>query len=121
MTKSRTAAMVALSFGLATAFVGAELMNAPAATAAEAKGKALSPKMKPLLDAVNLVKGGKVDEALAKALEADKISGKSPYETLMVNQVLAAIYAQKKDLANMVKAMEAEVSSGEMSPEDQKK
>ena len=91
MTKSRTAAMVAV-IALATGFMGAEIVSAPtAAIAAEAKGKTLTPKMKPLLDAVNLVKGGKVDEALAKALEADKVAGKTPFETLMVNQVLAAI------------------------------
>jgi len=120
MTKSRTAAVVAV-LALATGFIGAEIVSAPnAAIAAEAK-KSLSPKMKPLLDAVNLVKGGKVDEALAKALEADKVSGKSPYETLMVNQVLAAIYAQKKDFANAVKAMEAQAASGEMTADEQKK
>ncbi len=101
--------------------MGAEIISAPtAAIAAEAK-KTLTPKMKPLLEAVNLVKGNKLDEALAKALEADKVAGKSPYETLMVNQVLAAIYAQKKDFANAVKAMDAQVASGEMSPEEQKK
>lgn len=121
MTKSRTAAMFAV-IALATGFTGAEILSAPtAAIAAEAKGKTLTPKMKPLLDAVNLVKGGKVDEALAKAQEADKVAGKTPYETLMVNQVLAAIYAQKKDFANAVKAMEAQVASGEMTAEEQKK
>ena len=121
MTKSRTVAMVAV-IALATGFMGAEIVSAPtAAIAAEAAKKTLSPKMKPLIDAVNLVKANKIDEALAKAQEADKVAGKSPYETLMVNQVLAAIYAQKKDFANAVKAMDAQVASGEMSPEDQKK
>ncbi len=120
MTKSRTAALVAV-IGLATGFMGAEMIAAPtAAIAAEAK-KTLTPKMKPQLEAVNLVKGNKLDEALAKALEAEKVAGKSPYETLMVNQVLAAIYAQKKDFANAVKAMDAQVATGEMSPEEAKK
>lgn len=120
MTKSRTAVVLAMSLGLTTGLIAGQMINAPAAIAAE-KGKTLSPKMKPLLDAVNLVKANKLDEALAKAQEADKVAGKSPYETLMVNQVLAAIYAQKKDFANAVKAMEAQVASGELSPEEAKK
>ncbi len=121
MTKSRTAAMVAV-IALATGFMGAEIVSAPTAAIAAEKAKQVSPKVgKPLQEAIAAVKASKLDDALAKAQEADKVAGKTPYETLMVNQVLAAIYAQKKDFANAVKAMEAQINSGDMLAEDQKK
>lgn len=122
MTKSRTAAMVAV-IALATGFMGAEIVSAPtAAVAAEAKKPTVKPAVgKPLNEAMVAVKAGKLPEALAKAQEADKVAGKTPYETLVVNQVLAAIYAQSKDFANAVKAMDAQVATGELSAEDQKK
>lgn len=123
MAKSRTTVMVA-AIALATGFMGAEIVSAPtAAIAAEAKKPpTVKPAVgKPLQEAMTAVKAGKLPEALAKAQEADKVAGKTPYETLVVNQVLAAIYAQSKDFANAVKAMEAQVATGEMSAEDQKK
>jgi tetratricopeptide (TPR) repeat protein len=102
--------------------MGAEIVTAPPAAIAAEKAKQVSPKVgKPLQDAIAAVKAGKLQEGLAKAQEADKVVGKTPYETFMVNQVLAAIYAQNKDFANAVKALEAQVASGEMPPEDAKK
>jgi tetratricopeptide (TPR) repeat protein len=121
MMKSRTVAMVAV-VALATGFMGAQVVYAPTAAIAAEKAKQVSPKVgKPLQDAIAAVKAGKLAEGLAKAQEADKVAGKTPYETFMVNQVLAAIYAQNKDFPNAVKALEAQVSSGEMSAEDSKK
>ena len=121
MTKSRTAAMVAV-VALATGFMGAEIVSAPTAAFAAEKAPQMSIKVgKPLTEALAAVKAGKLAEGLAKAQEAEKVPGKTPYETLTVNQVLAAIYAQNKDIPNAVKAMEAQVATGQLSPEEQKK
>src|SRR5579883_1626361 len=107
MKKMHTAAMVAASLMLATGITAADIIAAPkAAQAAEKeKGKTVRPQVgKPLLDAQNLAKAGKNDEALAKAEEANKVANKTPYETLLVNQILTSIYARKGDMANAIKS-----------------
>ena len=68
MTKSRTAALVAV-IGLATGFMGAEIVSAPTAAIAAEKAKQVSPKVgKPLQEAIAAVKASKLDDALPRSL-----------------------------------------------------
>jgi hypothetical protein len=120
MTNKRTAAAIAMSLALATGLTGAAMMSAPTAIAAEkAKPKTVRPQVgKPLLEAQNALKAGKNQDALAKAKEAEKVSNKTPYETLLVNQILTAIYARSNDMASAIKSLEAAQATGEMSKQD---
>jgi len=119
MTNKRTAAVIAMSLALATGFTGVAMMSAPTALAAEAaKGKTVRPAVgKPLVDAQALAKANKNKEALDKALEAEKVSGRTPYENFMLYSTLSSLYARNNDMANAIKSLESAQASGEMSKE----
>jgi tetratricopeptide (TPR) repeat protein len=101
----------AVVLGLATAGAGAVLESR--AVAAE---QSVSPKFgKPFNEASALVKAGKAKDALAKIQEAEAASSHSAFENLMLNKLKVGAYAQLGDNANMAKAAEAVVASGQVS------
>ena len=118
MKNKRTAAVIAMSLALATGFTGAALMTSPAALAAEAKGKTVRPAVgKPLVDAQALAKANKNKEALEKALEAEKVDKRTPYENLMLYSTLSSLSARNNDMPNAIKSLEQAQATGEMSKE----
>src|SRR4051812_12433352 len=117
MTNKRTAAVIAMSLALATGLTGAAMMTAPAALAAE-KGKTARESVgKPLTEAAALTKSGKNKEALDKALEAEKVSNRTPYENYILYTTLSALYARNNDMANAIKSLESAQGTGEMTKE----
>lgn len=117
--KSR-ASLIALSFALATGFVAAEVVVAPQVALAQ-KAPSVSPKVGgPLQAAQELLKKKQFKEAVVKAEEAAAVSGKSPYETYLVNEILAIAYIQSGQTAKGVAAWEASLATGQI-PADQAK
>ena len=117
--KSR-ASLIALSFALATGFVAAEVVVAPQAALAQ-KAPSVSPKVGgPLQAAQELLKKKQFKDAVVKAEEAAAVSGKSPYETYLVNEILAIAYIQSGQVAKGVTAWEASLATGQI-PADQAK
>ncbi len=115
MKRTGTVSLIALSLVLAAGIVGTEAIVAP--SVAIAAQKTLSPKVgAPLQAAQALAKKNQIKEAVAKAQEAEKVSNKTPYETYMVNFILAIFYSQLNDYPNAQKALEASLASGEMPP-----
>ncbi|HLY56707.1 MAG TPA: tetratricopeptide repeat protein [Stellaceae bacterium] len=85
---------------------------------ADQKGPTARPEVgKPVQAAIDLLKAGKVKEALGQIQAADAVSGKTPYETFIVEYVKLQIYAKSNDPASTVRAAEALLGSGQASPE----
>jgi tetratricopeptide (TPR) repeat protein len=112
--------MIAMSLMLATGFVGAEVVMAPQAAFAQ-KAPSVSPKVGgPLQAAQELLKKKQFKEAVVKAEEAAAVANKSPYETFLVNEILAIAYIQSGNYAKGTAAWEASLATGQM-PADQAK
>ncbi len=117
--KSR-ASLIALSLMLATGFIGTEIVVAPQAAFAQ-KAPSVSPKVgAPLQAAQELLKKKQFKEAVTKAEEAAAVANKSPYETFLVNEILAIAYIQSGNYAKGTAAWEASLATGQM-PADQAK
>jgi hypothetical protein len=67
---------------------------------------------KPLQAAQDLMKSNRFKEALAKVREADAITGKTPYETYMVDSMRGSAAVGARELDTAIKSFEAVVSSG---------
>jgi tetratricopeptide (TPR) repeat protein len=111
--------------GLATlvAFASAAAIG-PMTPAYAAEKKDEGPKVRrevgvPLDDALKLMNAGKLDEAMAKMQEADKVSDKTPFEEYTVAQFLGAIAIRKMDYAGAAAAFNRQVASGG-APDDKK-
>jgi tetratricopeptide (TPR) repeat protein len=76
--------------------------------AAEAVSAAVA---KPLDAANKAIRAGKVDEGLAKLREVDGTTGKTAYDTYVMNQLLAYAHVRKNNYAEAAKAMEAQLAS----------
>jgi len=74
---------------------------------------------KPLQQASELLKAGKAKDALAKAREADAVSGKTPAEQLMIDRMKAAAAQRAGDNAAAIQALEAMFNSGKLSGPEQ--
>lgn len=74
---------------------------------------------KPLQQASDLLKAGKAKEALAKAREADAVSGKTPAEQLTIDRMKAAAAQRAGDNATAIQAFEAMFNSGKLSAPEQ--
>jgi tetratricopeptide (TPR) repeat protein len=115
--KSRVS-LIALSLVLATGIVGIDAVVAPHAALAQQKAPTISPKVgKPLQAAQELLKKKQFKEAVASAEQAAAVSGKTPYETYIVNEILAIAYIQSGQLAKGTTAWEASLATGQMPPE----
>lgn len=118
--KSR-ASLIAVSLMLATGFVGVGAVVAPQVAFAQQKAPTISPKVgKPLQAAQELLKKKQFKEAVASAEQAAAVTGKSPYETYVVNEILAIAYIQSGQLAKGTAAWEASLATGQMQPEQAK-
>jgi hypothetical protein len=74
---------------------------------------------KPLKAAEALLRSGKGREALAKVNEADAVSNKTAYESLLVQQMRASAAQAAGELPTAVKSFEAVVSSGKLPAKEQ--
>jgi hypothetical protein len=74
---------------------------------------------KPLQQASDLLKAGKAKEALAKAREADAVSGKTPAEQVMIDRMKGAAAQRAGDNATAIQAFEAVFNSGKLSAAEQ--
>lgn len=66
---------------------------------------------KPLQAAIDLLKGKKAKEALARAREAQAVPNKTPYETYLVTRVLGQAAASAGDAAAAASALESAAAS----------
>jgi len=104
-----------LSAAAVAVLVSAGLVLPPTApiAAADQKGPTARPEVgKPVQAAIDALKKGNVKEALSDIQQADAVSGKSPYETYIVEYVKLQIYAKSNDAASTVRAAEALLASG---------
>jgi tetratricopeptide (TPR) repeat protein len=99
---------------LAAAMSAAVIAPVAVPTPAHAAAKTVSAKVgKPLQEAQKLAKQRKITAAIAKAKEAQAISGKTKYEEFVVNDFLAYLYTQRRDYRNAAHAYEAALNSGQ--------
>ena len=91
-------------------------------TMAQEGGNTVRPEVgKPLQAAESLYKSKKYREALAKVAEADAVSGKTAYESYMVQRTRGSIAAAAGDNETAAKAFEAVIASGRVSGGEQLK
>jgi hypothetical protein len=76
---------------------------------------------KPLVEAQKLAAAGKNKEALAKLNEADKVSGKTPFESYQIERVRASAAAAAGDNVTAAKAFESVINSGRLSAAEEPK
>ncbi|QAU35720.1 hypothetical protein [Janthinobacterium sp. 17J80-10] len=76
---------------------------------------------KPLQAAAELVKAKKYAEALAKLQEADAVTGKTAYETFVLDRMRGAAAAAAGDIELAAAAFDAAIASGFMSATEQLK
>lgn len=77
-----------------------------------AAGPTVRPEVgKPLQVAIDLLKGKKAKEALAKAKEAQAVPNKTPYETYLVSRVLGQAAASAGEPATAASALESAAAS----------
>jgi hypothetical protein len=74
---------------------------------------------KPLQQAADLLKAGKGREALAKAREADAVSGKTAAEQLLIDRMKGAAAQRAGDSAAAIQAFESLFNSGKLSGAEQ--
>lgn len=79
-----------------------------ASLAAAQEGQTVRPEVgKPLQSAIDLLKGKKAKEALAKAREAQAVPGKTPYESYLATRVFAQAAAAAGEYGAAASAFEA--------------
>ena len=95
-------------------------LAAGALVAVSASGQTVRPEVgKPLQQAAELLKAGKAREALAKAREADGVSGKTPAEQLAIDRMKASAAQRAGDTATAIQALEAVYNSGKLAGAEQ--
>jgi tetratricopeptide (TPR) repeat protein len=104
---------------LAIVAMGGIAAVAVAPSPAYAEAKALSPAVgKPLQEAQSLLKNGDARGALSKIQQAEGVSGHSAYENLVINQMKVVAYSKLGDGANLARAAEAVLATGQVSGKD---
>jgi hypothetical protein len=92
--------------------VGLLLSGALLAQDKPAAGPTVRPEVgKPLQAAIDLLKGKKAKEALARAKEAQTVPNKTPYETYLVSRVLGQAAASAGEPATAAAALESAAAS----------
>lgn len=76
---------------------------------------------KPLQAAEELAKGHHYKEAQAKINEADAVSNKTAYESLIIERMRGAVAQEAGDSATAAKAFETLIDSGKLPPVEQQK
>ncbi len=85
-----------------------------------AHGQTVRPEVgKPLQQAADLLKAGKARDALAKAREADAVSGKTASEQLLIDRMKGAAAQRAGDNATAIQAFESLYNSGKLSGAEQ--
>ena len=93
-----------------------------AAPAAVYAADTLRPEVgKPLNDAQNLYRAHKYKEALAKIAQAAAVSGKTPYETYMVEEMRGAAAMAAGDSGLAAQAYESLLNGGKLQGEDEQR
>ena len=93
-----------------------------AAPAAVHAADTLRPEVgKPLNDAQNLYRAHKYKEALAKIAQAAAVSGKTPYETYMVEEMRGAAAMAAGDTGLAAQAYESLLNGGKLQGEDEQR
>lgn len=119
MSKSSPSALVlaaALALGAATIALPAQAADKPAAAAAKPTvSKPLEKPFKAVQDAMNAKKW---DESLAKLMEIQALTTRTPYDTFVMHQFLSYTYRQLGKNAEAIPEYEAQVDSGFLSPEE---
>ncbi len=111
---------IALSMGLVAG--GAILVPKDAFAAAKKEEKkdekaVLTPKFgKPLQEADALMKAKDFNGALAKLQEVDKMTGKNPYETYLVDELLGLTYVNLQNYPEAAKRFEPTITAGFLDP-----
>jgi tetratricopeptide (TPR) repeat protein len=109
-----------------TALLAALLAGAAAAAAADKPKEEVKPAVsaelkKPLSDIDVLLKANKFPEALEKLHAADAMSGKSPYDQHMINQMTAFACSKTNDVPCVAKALQGQIDDGFSTPDDNQK
>jgi len=96
---------------------GAGVATAPPSTlaAVEAPSARLQIGL-PVQQAEQLLKEGRLREALAELAEADAVENKTPYETYLIEATRAAVLLQSRDYPGTIKALEAVLATGFLPP-----
>ncbi|MEN9706354.1 MAG: hypothetical protein RLZZ393_2233, partial [Pseudomonadota bacterium] len=83
---------------------------------AQAAAPAMSAAVATPLDAANkAIRANKLDEALAKLREAAAVSGKTPHETYVMNQLLSFVLLKQNKFADALPVLEQMLASGNAS------
>ncbi|MEP7246680.1 MAG: tetratricopeptide repeat protein [Gammaproteobacteria bacterium] len=99
------------ALALGAVLVGAWGYSAPVHAADEAP-KVSKAVAKPLKAAQDAMQAKKYDEALAKLKEVQGMSGRSPYDDHLVNEMLGFVYVRTSQYPEAAKALEAGLNSG---------
>jgi hypothetical protein len=111
----------AIAAAAAAILLLATWLGAASAAAAESRQTAREQVGKPVQAAEQLLKQKKYKEALAKLQEADAVANKTPYEVYAIEGTRAAVYFDSGDIPATIKAVDAEVATGILSPAEAQK
>ena len=110
-----------LRVSLAVAAVLLSIAFASGLRAAEADNTVRAELGKPLQAAQELIRQHNYRDALAKIREADAVTGKSLYETGVIEQMRGVAAAGAGDYPTAIRSFEAIIAQGRQSPSDQLK
>jgi tetratricopeptide (TPR) repeat protein len=116
---SRSFATRRLSWAAAVLAAGLCIISGTALGADAPKQQNSAKAGKILKEANDDLKNKKFAEAIAKLKEADATAGKNAYDQHTINDMLGYAYAHTNDYANAMKAWEAELDDGFLTPADQ--
>src|SRR5689334_14201102 len=106
--------------GILGAAVAAIMALAPATSVLaqeKEKGPKNSPALaKPLSEANNALKAKNYSDAIAKLKAAESVSGKTPADQYIINEMLSFAYIKTQNYPEAAKVMEAKLDSG-MAPQ----
>jgi tetratricopeptide (TPR) repeat protein len=80
-----------------------------------------APLQKPLAEVQGLLKDNKFPEAIEKLHAADALSGKTPYDQHLINQMTAFACSKTNDVPCVSKALQGQIDDGFTTPEDNQK
>jgi tetratricopeptide (TPR) repeat protein len=104
---------------VSAAVAAVALLSAASPASAETKEPKNSPALaKPLKEANDDIKAHKYSDAIAKLKGAEAMSGKTPGDQYIIDQMLAFSYIKTQNFPEAAKAMEAQLDSG-MTPQSE--
>jgi hypothetical protein len=112
MTKITSSFMKALALSAVFAFAGAVATNAYAADEKKEEPKVSKAVAKPLKAAQDALQAKNYTEALAKLQEVQGMSGKSPYDEHVMNELFGVTYVRQNQFAEAAKYLEPGLNDG---------